>query len=91
MTLLAVKLRNMFPKTYDVKLKNIIINGDKRGCGGFISHNGRTVYVNTEYNPILVRTAKSDKDYRGGRNHYATPKTLTSVVEGLLKLQHIET
>lgn len=86
MLLLAIKLKNMFPRDYICKLENISINGDKRGCDGFIQYNGRTVYVNTEglWGQYLVRTAKDDKDYRGGCNQWVNPDRLVAAVKEML-------
>lgn len=58
--LLAVKLRNQLRKidpTLEVELKNINVNGMKRGCSGYITdpRTGRVIYVDTEalLQPIL--------------------------------------
>lgn len=92
--LLAVKLKNMLPKEYTCKLRNITVNGQKRGCSGFIQYGEATVYVNTEGRTeggglYLVRTAKDDKDHRGGRNFFANSSTIVETVESLLKVQHV--
>lgn len=89
--LLAIKLKNMLPKEYTCKLKNITINGYKRGCSGFIQHGGATVYVNTQgLNGLyLVRTAEDDKDYRGGRNFFVERDDLLETVANLLKVPHV--
>lgn len=91
MLLLAIKLKNMLPKEYTCKLMNIKINGQKRGCSGFIQHGGATVYVNTELPGVgyLVRTAKDDKDYTGGRNFLANSSTIIETVEALLRVPHV--
>lgn len=91
MLLLSIKLKNLLPASYACKLRNVAINGDKRGCTGFIQHNGATVYVNTEVlgGGYLARTAASDKDYGGGRNRYAkTPESLVLLVTELLRTPH---
>jgi hypothetical protein len=85
--LLSTKLKNQFSPAHSVALKNISINGDKRGCGGFISLNGAIVYVNTE--PFgrlgfMYRTAEHLKDYTGGANRFAT--SLESLVSGVNQL-----
>lgn len=87
MLILSTKLRNQFPQKHDVALRNISINGDKRGCSGFISHNGNIVYVNTE--PcgrlgMMYRTAESTKDYVGGVNKWADD--LQDLVAGISRL-----
>lgn len=64
--------------------KNIIVNGEKRGCSGFIQRDTAIVYVNTEPCGSLgymYRTAKHLKDYSGGVNHWA--KDLDSLVNGV--------
>lgn len=64
--------------TFD--LDNIKINGDVRGCSGFITNNdtGVIVYVDTEstlsyrpHNEMMFRQARHDKDYRGLRNRWS--------------------
>ena len=55
--ILATKLKNACKKAnekynYDLQfdIKNIIVNGNKRGCSGFVTNkeNGSCVYVDTE-------------------------------------------
>ncbi len=82
MALFAVRLKKEIAKiapNYQPKLRNVVVNGQKRGCSGFVSNpeNGKTVYVNTEsscYQPLsgkaLVRYAKSDTDYSGSHNEF---------------------
>jgi hypothetical protein len=86
MLILAVKLKNKFSSVYTVELKNIIINGNKVGCSGFISYNNNIVYINTETLScgLLYRTAKHNKDYTGGVNHYA--KNIDDLVINVTKL-----
>ncbi len=86
MLILSTKLKNQFSPVYSVALKNISINGDKRGCSGFISLGGVIVYVNTEVlgGGYLYRTAKHLKDYSGGVNRYA--RYLPSLVAGVNQL-----
>jgi len=86
MTILATKLKNKFPSVFEVQLKNIIINGDKRGCSGFILYNNNIVYINTETlsGELLYRTAKHNKDYVGGINQYV--KTIEALVLNVSKL-----
>ena len=91
--LLAIKLKNMLSSTYDVKLKNILINGDKRGCSGFIKSGESIVYVMTEASSFgyYARTAAHDKDYTGGRNHFVkTPEALVVLIDSLLKQVHVK-
>ena len=91
--LLSTKLKNMLSSTYDVKLKNILINSDKRGCCGFVKSGGSVVYINTEdtfSTGYLARTALNDKDYTGGRNNYAkTPEALVILIDSLLNQFHV--
>lgn len=81
MVLLKQKLRNAvlrYGSEFDFELKNILVNGQKRGCSGFITNlqNGVTVFVNTEksvYQPlsnkVLVRYARDVKDFGGSHSH----------------------
>lgn len=81
--ILATKLKNQFPSTHIVALKNIAVNGDKRGCSGFIKRDDKIVYVNTEVlgGGYLYRTAAHLKDYTGGVNRYA--RDLAGLVAGV--------
>ena len=91
MLILSTKLKNRFPGADYVALKNISVNGDKRGCSGFIQANGRTVYVNTEKCGSLgymYRTARDCKDYTGGHNLWA--KSLDELVQGVNKLLNFD-
>ena len=97
MPLMSVKLKNRFVKanpTLEVHLRNIRINGDPRGCSGFIVNpaNGKIAYVNTEgsvYGPlqgkIMYRTAEHLKDYTGGMNRWSTPDEIVTDVWDLLQ------
>ncbi len=84
MLILSTKLKNAINKhtngmDLEFTLKNISINGSKRGCSGFIRNNanGSVVYVNTEepcvsfLGPYMYRYADNEKDYRGYRNRWA--------------------
>lgn len=86
MLILSTKLKNRFSSVRQVHLKNIAVNGDKRGCSGFISLGERIVYVNTEVlgGGYLYRTAQHLKDYTGGVNRWA--KDLDSLVNGINQL-----
>ena len=91
MLILSTKLKNRFPHADHVALKNISVNGDKRGCSGFIQANGKTVYVNTEpFSSLgyMYRTADNTKDYVGGINRWA--KDIDSLVAGINKLLEID-
>lgn len=61
---------------------------------GFIGRRGRYVYWSTGdvrfsrgrwHTNILIRTAKDDKDFTGGRNTFATIKNFASKVDTLLQ------
>lgn len=80
--LLAIRLRNRLSKESECEnlrfsLKNIAINGVKRGCSGFVENadSGVVVYVDTEPsvcgNKLLWRYAESERDYRGYINMWA--------------------
>ena len=87
MLILSTKLKNQFSPAHNVALKNVSINGDKRGCTGFIELNGAIVYVNTEPCGSLgymYRTASNLKDYTGGVNQWA--KSLDALVSGINQL-----
>lgn len=84
MIILATKLRNRFNNTHNVQLRNIVVNGEKRGCSGFITFGDNTVYVNTERCGSLgymYRTAKHMKDYTGGVNRWA--RNIDTLVKGV--------
>jgi len=95
MLILATKLKNQFPSAYTTDLKNIIINGDKRGCSGFITANRKTVYVTTEPFASLgfmYRTAEFVGDYEGGVNRFARDiESLVAGINALLKEQALWT
>lgn len=42
-------------------------------------------WQNEWYNNILIRTASSDRDYRGGRNYYTTLPTLNFGIKNLFE------
>jgi hypothetical protein len=87
MLILSTKLKNRFSSAHNVALKNIAVNGNKRGCSGFIERGGAIVYVNTEPCGSLgymYRTAAHMKDYTGGVNRWA--KDLDSLVAGINQL-----
>ena len=42
-------------------------------------------WQNEWYNHILIRTASSDRDYRGGNNHYTTLPTLNFGIRNLFE------
>lgn len=81
MPILSTKLKNAIVKVnpnhnYEFHLKNITINGSKRGCSGFIVNkdNNSIIYLTTEVcNNLgfMYRYADSIKDYRGYHNRWA--------------------
>ena len=86
MLILSTKLKNQFTGATTCALKNISVNGDKRGCSGFIARGDAIVYVNTEVlgGGYLYRTAAHMKDYSGGVNRYA--RDLAGLVSGVNQL-----
>ena len=104
--ILAVKLKNALKKANNkynyplkIEIKNILINGQKRGCSGFVTNtnNGSCVYVNTEpvsYGQlgIMYRYANNNKDYAGYHNRWVENKvdSLAKNVIELLKETPIE-
>lgn len=80
---LAIKTKNMIKKAcgnteLEFDLKNININGNKRGCSGFVRNkeNGVVVYIDTErcsgcsFLGYMFRYAKDFKDYTGCINQW---------------------
>ncbi len=92
--LLMTALKNRFKKVgnYKCHLKNININGVKRGCSGFIKNpeTEKIIYLTTEYvcgncykpleNKVMFRTAKDFKDYTGGTNQWCMENELVDKV-----------
>lgn len=92
--ILSTKLKNAINKhmpNMEYMLKTISINGNKRGCSGFIRNpqNNAIVYVNTE-EPVLsslhymYRYADNIKDYTGYHNRWAN--TLDELAKGIADL-----
>lgn len=94
MSILSTKLRNEIKKSapgrnYTFLLKNIRINGEARGCSGFIINedNGLVVYVSTESIPwnddlrFMYRYARTTKDYTGSHNRWC--KTLDALIRDI--------
>lgn len=79
--LLALKLKRellALNAGLTVQLKNVAVNGEKMGCSGFVTDpgTGRIIYINTDHNhgtsrQALFRVARHEKDFSGGRNHFA--------------------
>ena len=71
------KLKNLFKGLpFDVEVKNININGQKRGCSGFITNNltGKICYITTE--PFFDR--KSGSGLFGNSNFAIMMRTAES-------------
>lgn len=90
------KLRNDLLRlnpNLDVRIKPATVNGAVFGCSGFVSDpsNGAIVYVSTDHNhgtrydQALYRTAKSLRDYTGGRNNQCSYSELAQNVVSLLR------
>ena len=98
MLILSTKLKNAINAHSNgmdltFTLKNINVNGSKRGCSGFIRNNanGSVVYVNTEeacYPSLnfMYRYADNEKDYKGYRNRWAT--TLDELASAICTCLH---
>lgn len=100
MLILSTKLKNAINKHAEgmdltFTLRNININGSKRGCSGFIRNNanGSVMYVNTEraYGcfkeiPYMYRYADHEKDYTGYRNRWAN--TLDELASAICTCLH---
>jgi hypothetical protein len=98
MLILSTKLKNAInahANGMDLQfaLKNISINGSKRGCSGFIRNNvnGSVVYVNTEepcYSNLhyMYRYADNEKDYKGYHNRWAN--TLDELASAICTCLH---
>jgi len=97
--ILAVKAKNAIKRSaeaagvkVDFSIKNIMVNGYKRGCSGFVVNpeNNSIVYLNTEESclsslpPFLYRYADSVKDYTGYHNRFA--KSLEECADSIVKL-----
>ncbi len=77
---LSQKVKNLIKKlnpenNYIFNLKNIDVNGQKRGCSGFITNPdiGNVVYITTEYcmaGHFMYRYAENDHDFRGRTNRW---------------------
>lgn len=79
---LAVKTKNMFERVNNMRqhlnlsyhLKNIVINGVKQGCIGFIRNEdtGVCVYITTEqsWHGFMYRYADNIRDFTGYHNRW---------------------
>lgn len=68
-------------------------------CAGFAEKDGKFVFfsipdvryfVNGWYDDILIRTAKSPKDYRGGANNSTTLEQFGVNVAKLIQKEHVQ-
>lgn len=94
--LLKTKLNNQIkkldPNVQMINVKNIVINGVKRGCSGFCVKGNNTVYFTTEVLPmfgqkdsVMWRYAKDTKDYsstriKNGQNRWCEPDKLAQQI-----------
>lgn len=102
--LLSVKLKNGLTSLAEqmgmditVNLKNITVNGQRRGCSGFVTCGESCVYVTTEhscYGPIsnksMCRYAKDTEDFssnglKNGYNQFVDDDFLAAKVISMLK------
>lgn len=102
MPLLKTKLKNQICKhipeqNLKFQLKNININGEKRGCSGHITYlpTNRCIYVNTEHSvssKLLFRFAKDENDWTSlhndfaAINQYTTPDNITMDIVNALTM-----
>lgn len=95
MAILATKLKNAFNKyedkdKYSMSFKNVSVNGDKRGCYGFITNleNDVCVCINTEQTSMnlgmFYRYCEQQGEHTGGINHFA--HSLEEIVENTRKM-----
>lgn len=95
--ILSVRLKNAIKKAnrrgFSLKfsLRNIIINGSKRGCSGFVTNldNGSIVYIDTDISfgfikKYLYRYANDEKDFVGYHNRFA--ESFDDLVEHVIGL-----
>lgn len=93
-----------FGVSVEVSLKNILVNGQKRGCSGFVRNtsNGSVAYLNTEkscFEPLakknMYRLAANTSDYssnglRNGFNRWVSDENLAEVVVAMVKHEKAE-
>ena len=96
--LLAARLKNSIGKIQpglEFYLRNILVNGQPRGCSGFVqdTQRGTIAYVDTEkssYGPLedknLYRKASDLQDYsgKGGYNQWVVDEDIALSVVQLL-------
>jgi hypothetical protein len=90
-TLAMTKLKNQLVAInpgLKVELRNIRVNGQLRGCSGFVTNpaTGAVAYVGTETDTgrAHYRTARDTRDFAGGSNQYATFLALPQAVVDLI-------
>ena len=96
MLILKTRLKNAIVRNADgmdlsFTLKNLSVNGENRGCSGFIRNqaNGSVVYVDTEPTcspalALMYRYANSEHDFTGYHNRWA--KNLEDLSTSVVKL-----
>ena len=90
--ILMTKVKNAIKRkraNVDFQLKNININGNQRGCSGFIINTDTktTVYINTEpcMGNYMYRYADDVKDFTGYHNRWThTFDELIDAIDALL-------
>lgn len=98
----STQVKNCFKRAgvidnYLFYLRTISVNGQKRGCNGFIANpeNGKICYIDTEPhlmgglfgNPsktLMYRQAVDIKDYTGGNNRWGRCENIAEYVTELL-------
>ena len=89
----ATQFRNAIKKALPENAKTVKLNTGHFYVSGFIEREGKFVYfsvsdvryfANEWYNHILIRTAKSERDFTGGFNEYTTLEKFGSNVDLLL-------
>lgn len=92
--MLAVKFRNRIhaiDPNLDVHVSNVIINGVKRGCWGYVTDpsTGRRVEINTDVLTFIGERdhsayAREIRDGKTGRNNWCEEADLPAVAHQLL-------
>ena len=82
------KVKNLLKKSgryYATKMMNTRVNGQLRGCFGFIRRSGddKPIYIDTEYSPFLIRFARDENDYCGETNEYCQFDTLIQTLDAM--------
>ena len=93
LTSVKVKNRlNKFGENFQYNLHNVRINGETRGCSGFITNkeNGVIVYISTEpvaclHNRLMYRYAKDEKDFSGCHNEWSNEDCFCNDVHSALQ------